>query len=381
MSAAPGQPFLLLVLFAFFVSLVFAVLAKDDAREQVRLGAMMFAGFIAVGVVLGWLMYPFPLLGPDDRRLKAHGTAADSGSRLSCRSINDFVTDRLQAARAGRARRGRCGAADITIVRVPGAFEIPLAAQHAAESGATTRSSASVASSAARHRTSSSSRRPWPHGLTAAAGATGVPMTFGVLTTNSVEEAMARAGEGPDNKGREAAVAAIEMAGHRRIRAADGDRDVSSSARAGGMRVVKKDPAPPRPRSGVQILYQWEIGGGDVDRRPRRFSTCNGPTQVRRPRRLRAFATGAGARHGRGGSTRSTRSLRTPRNGGAPSGWPVLDRLILRMAVCELLRDRGTPPAVVINEALELARTFSTEESVKFINGMLDAIRKKLETQ
>ena len=50
----------------------------------------------------------------------------------------------------------------------------------------------------------------------------------------------------------------------------------------------------------------------------------------------------------------------------------VLDRLILRMAVCELLRAAGTPPAVVINEALELARTFSTEESVKFINGMLD---------
>ena len=58
----------------------------------------------------------------------------------------------------------------------------------------------------------------------------------------------------------------------------------------------------------------------------------------------------------------------------------VLDRLILRMAVCELLRDPDTPPAVVINEALELARTFSTEDSVKFINGMLDAIRKKIDT-
>ena len=45
------------------------------------------------------------------------------------------------------------------------------------------------------------------------------------------------------------------------------------------------------------------------------------------------------------------------------------------------MRDRGTPPAVVINEALELARTFSTEEAVKFINGMLDAIRKKIEAR
>ena len=51
----------LLVLFAFFVSLVFAVIARDDMREQVRLGGLMFAGFIASALVLGWLMYPFPL--------------------------------------------------------------------------------------------------------------------------------------------------------------------------------------------------------------------------------------------------------------------------------------------------------------------------------
>ena len=51
----------LLVLFAFFVSLVFAVIARDDTREQVRLGGLMFAGFVASALVLGWLMYPFPL--------------------------------------------------------------------------------------------------------------------------------------------------------------------------------------------------------------------------------------------------------------------------------------------------------------------------------
>ncbi len=51
---------LLMVLFAFFVSLVFAVISKDDTREQLRFGAMMFGGFMVVAVVLGWLMYPFP---------------------------------------------------------------------------------------------------------------------------------------------------------------------------------------------------------------------------------------------------------------------------------------------------------------------------------
>jgi hypothetical protein len=51
----------LLVLFAFFVSLVFAVIAKDDVREQVRFGSVLFAGFLGAAFVFGWLMYPFPI--------------------------------------------------------------------------------------------------------------------------------------------------------------------------------------------------------------------------------------------------------------------------------------------------------------------------------
>jgi len=53
--------FLLLVLFAFFVSLVFALLAKNDPREQLRFGGLLFAGFLGAAFILGWLMYPFPL--------------------------------------------------------------------------------------------------------------------------------------------------------------------------------------------------------------------------------------------------------------------------------------------------------------------------------
>jgi hypothetical protein len=55
--------FLLMTLFAFFVSLVFAVIAKDDVREQARFGGLMFVGFIVVGIVVGWLMFPFPHAG------------------------------------------------------------------------------------------------------------------------------------------------------------------------------------------------------------------------------------------------------------------------------------------------------------------------------
>ena len=57
----------------------------------------------------------------------------------------------------------------------------------------------------------------------------------------------------------------------------------------------------------------------------------------------------------------------------------IVDRLVLRLAIYELLQaNPQTPPAVVINEALELARTFSGEEAVPFINGVLDAVRKSI---
>ena len=55
----------------------------------------------------------------------------------------------------------------------------------------------------------------------------------------------------------------------------------------------------------------------------------------------------------------------------------ALDRLILRLAIGEFL-DASTPRNVVINEALELAKTFSGDESVRFVNGILDAVKKKL---
>ena len=50
----------LLALFAFFVSLIFAVIAKDEVKAQLRLGGLLFAGFVGSAIVLGWLMYPLP---------------------------------------------------------------------------------------------------------------------------------------------------------------------------------------------------------------------------------------------------------------------------------------------------------------------------------
>jgi N utilization substance protein B len=58
----------------------------------------------------------------------------------------------------------------------------------------------------------------------------------------------------------------------------------------------------------------------------------------------------------------------------------VVDRNILRLAIYEFIYEAGTPNTVAINEALEIARRFSTFEATQFINGILDAIKRDLET-
>ncbi len=126
--------------------------------------------------------------------------------------FNDFVTDRLLAGAQQALREHGVPDRDIELMRVPGAFEVPIAAQRIAETG---RVSAVVClgcliKGATPHFEYIASA--CAHGITAAAAATGIPMAFGVLTTNSVEEALERAGQGDANKGREAALAAMEMA-------------------------------------------------------------------------------------------------------------------------------------------------------------------------
>jgi transcription antitermination protein NusB len=145
-------------------------------------------------------------------------------------------------------------------------------------------------------------------------------------------------------------------------------------------RLKKRDPRHRARESALQILYQWDIGKGDVDRAAETFFSRQWPDAGPPPDDLRAFASTLAH------DTVERLDAVDPLIAETAQRWrpermAVLDRLILRMAVCELLRDRATPPAVIINEALELARTFSTEEAVKFINGMLDAIRKRLDVE
>jgi 6,7-dimethyl-8-ribityllumazine synthase len=126
--------------------------------------------------------------------------------------FNEFVTDRLLAGAEEALRQAGVASGDVEVLRVPGAFELPIAAQRVAETGrvAAVVCLGCLIRGATPHFEYIASA--CAHGITAAAAATGVPMTFGVLTTNSVEEAVERAVPGEGNKGREAALAALEMA-------------------------------------------------------------------------------------------------------------------------------------------------------------------------
>ena len=126
--------------------------------------------------------------------------------------FNEAITGRLgEGARAALTEAG-ASAEQIETFTVPGAFELPQAARGAAETG---RFDAVVCLGCViRGETPHFEyiSAAVAHGLMAAAGETGVPMAFGVLTTDTWEQAEARAGGGRDNKGFEAAAAALEMA-------------------------------------------------------------------------------------------------------------------------------------------------------------------------
>ena len=135
---------------------------------------------------------------------------------------NSFVTEKLLAGAVATLREHGVADDDLAVVRVPGAFEVPTAARWAAASGAfdavacigavirgETAHFEYVAGGAA-------------EGIARVAQDTGVPVIFGVLTVESVEQALSRAGGKDGHKGSEAALAAIEMANLRKLLAGPG---------------------------------------------------------------------------------------------------------------------------------------------------------------
>jgi 6,7-dimethyl-8-ribityllumazine synthase len=144
--------------------------------------------------------------------LRGSGTAAGCRFAIVASRFNEEVTRGLLAGARDTLAEASVRDEDVTIVHVPGAFEIPLTARVLAETG---RFDAiicigSLIKGETMHFEYIASATS--HGIMDAAAATGVPMAFGVLTTLTEEQALQRAAPGPENKGREAALAAIEMA-------------------------------------------------------------------------------------------------------------------------------------------------------------------------
>ena len=148
-------------------------------------------------------------------------------------------------------------------------------------------------------------------------------------------------------------------------------------------RAVPRSGREPRHRAreaAVQMLYQWEVGRSSIDDVMQTFWWHEQPAVEALSEEHRAFAGKLAA--GVGETVGNIDSVIAE----AAEHWRVermnvMDRLILRLAVYEFLYEPSTPSRVIINEALELARTFSTDDAVRFINGILDAIRRRLERE
>jgi N utilization substance protein B len=128
------------------------------------------------------------------------------------------------------------------------------------------------------------------------------------------------------------------------------------------------------------MLYQWEVGRCSLPEVLETFWLHEHPDAEVVSFEHRSFAQGLA-----GGVVENVGNI-DPIIVEAAEHWriermAVIDRLILRLAVYEFLKEPDTPARVVINEALELARTFSNDDAVRFVNGLLDAIRRRLERE
>ena len=157
-------------------------------------------------------MTPASAEPPKYRELQGELTAAGFRFAIVVSRFNAFITERLLNGAVDALTRAGAKAAEIDVVRVPGAIEIPLAAQKLAE---TERYDAIVCLGAV-------IRGETPHfeyvcaessrGVAKSSLRTGIPLSYGILTVENLEQAVDRAGLKSGNKGFEAAMSAVEMA-------------------------------------------------------------------------------------------------------------------------------------------------------------------------
>ncbi len=124
----------------------------------------------------------------------------------------------------------------------------------------------------------------------------------------------------------------------------------------------------------LQVLYLWEISSGDVERAVKHFWR-----EGELDEKVSQFALEL--IHGTiANSEKLDKLLESSSENWRLDRMAIIDRNVMRMAVYEFLFMSDTPAKVVINEAIEIVKRFSTSESTQFVNGLLDNIRKKIES-
>ncbi|MHC4099298.1 MAG: 6,7-dimethyl-8-ribityllumazine synthase [Planctomycetota bacterium] len=290
--------------------------------------------------------------------LKPNASAAGLRIGIAISRYHSVITEPMRDAAVKRFVDAGGGPGDLRIVSTPGTFELTaacgaLAARNDIDavvalgcviSGETTHDQY-IASAVA-------------HGLTSITVHTGVPVAFGVLTCQNMAQAEARAGGEKGNKGAEAMTAAIEAA-----RLIDAAGRIGAWPPGDGARLSRDIR-----RCALQAMYQFDAGAAPTEEVRKTLDESPGSPETRENGFRLALQAWTRREEADAAVAAISPDWPTYRQ-------PVIDRSILRLAYYEMA-DGGTPPKVAINEAVELAKEFSTEKSPLFINGVLDKIYK-----
>ena len=303
--------------------------------------------------------------------------------------FNGRLVERLVEGATDCLLRHGVVAEDLELVRVPGAWEIPLALEELAASrrfdalvalGVVLRGETAhfefVSGECSRGCSTVSSRHRLAVG-------------FGVLTCAQVSQAEERAGGKLGNKGWDAALAALEMANlQAALKGAAGPapcaRGLGVSKRPQGKRHMAREMA-------LRMLYQIDLGGGDVEQvfaafDPVDFLSDGAAGRSRQQAEERRLQVEAAFEHARE-LVEGTRTQQDEIDGlirKQADNWRLermspVDRNILRLAVFEMSNEVDVPKLVIVDEAIELAKRYGSENSGRFVNGLLDGLLKRHE--
>ena len=265
--------------------------------------------------------------------IEANVATPDARVAITIARFNNFINDSLlEGAIDALKRIGQVKDENITVVWVPGAYELPLAAGALAKTGkydAVIALGTVIRGGTAHFEYVAGGAS---NGLAHVAQDSEIPVAFGVLTTESIEQAIERAGTKAGNKGAEAALTALEM-----------------------INVLKA----------IKALYSWQLSQNDIADVEYQFLAEQDVKDVD-VLYFRELLAGVAT------NTAYLDGLMKPYLSRLLEELGQVEKAVLRIALYELSKRSDVPYKVAINEAIELAKSFGAEDSHKFVNGVLD---------